>query len=130
MATEPRNARGHAGQACGQEKQRNRRMETSLFHVISNIFTPLYSWKRKSVDHLAKTTLAHGAYSQFQNLLVSVLHFSEVFREQEWITERGTSSARTRADSTLSDFLWSGLVWSAWQLLVKTSTQCTTSIAK
>ena len=38
------------------------------------------------------------SYGMSQNLLGSILHFSDAFREQ-------------RADSTLSYLLWSGLVW-------------------
>ena len=58
------------------------------------MFTPLYSWKSNSFDHTAKTTLGLGAYPQFRNLQGSVLYFSDAFREQEWITERGTEPAR------------------------------------
>ena len=40
-----------------------------------------------------------GACSQFQNLKESILHLSVAFREQEWITERGTSCHRTMSHS-------------------------------
>ena len=78
----------------------------NYFHVTLTIFTPLYSWKSKNFDHLAKTTLAPGAYSQFQNLYGSVLHFSDAFQEQEWIIERGTSSARWRVAQWNFDICW------------------------
>jgi hypothetical protein len=42
------------------------RPSPKLFHVTLK-FNPLESWKSKSFDHLTKTTLAPGAYSQFQN---------------------------------------------------------------
>ena len=64
-----------------------------LIRLWNDLNMTIQSWKNKSFDYLAKTTLALGAYSQFQNLKGSVLHFSNALRENEWITERGTSSA-------------------------------------
>ena len=62
-----------------------------LQYLNSINFTPIQSWITESFDYLAKTKLALGSCSQFQNL-----HLGDASREQEWITERGMSSALSR----------------------------------
>ena len=47
----------------------------------------------KSRKFRDKTTLGLGANSQFKKVQGSVLYFSDAFRVQEWIKERGTPSA-------------------------------------
>ena len=72
---------------------RNIRHWPKLLYLNSINFTPIQSWISESFDYLAKTMLALGACSQFQNLKGSVLHLCDAFGKQEWITEWGTSSA-------------------------------------
>ena len=73
-----------------------------LLYLNSINFTPIQSF-----DYLAKTTLALGACSEFQNLKGSVLYLSDAFREQEWITERGASSALSRVQTLPSSIFFS-----------------------
>ena len=92
------------------EVSRDIRHWPKLLYLNSINLTPIRSWISESFDYLAKTTLVLGACSEFQNKKGSVLHLSDAFREQELITERGTSSALSRVQTPPS-VIFFGLVF-------------------
>ena len=78
-----------------------------LLYLNSINFTPIQSWIGESFDNLAQTTLALGAVSKFKGICFT---FERCFREQEWITERGASSALSRVQTPPSAVFF-GLVF-------------------